>query len=731
MTIDDTVSGGVAGPSGSREFRGLRDLAPVLLASVAMACASGTARAQATPQPVQLEEIVVDGPAQSAQVPPAFAGGQVATGARLGLMGNSDTLTSPFNVTSYTGELARNLQASTVADALILDPSVRSSHPSGGIVDSFNIRGFPVGEGNSGEVAFDGVFGVAPNYRVFTDYVERIEVLKGPAAALSGIAPNGGVGGVINVVPKRAEADLTRIGAEFSSKAHGGATFDIARRYGAGREFGVRVNGSLRGGDTALDHQSNGTGIGSLALDYQGERFRSWLHLLAQRDYWDAPSRPFLAAGGLPVPSAPNGARNVIQPWEWSRIDDSSALWKGEYDLTDAITLFADAGGSQTHVERFFGLPTILNSRGDTSYTPQYFDLAVARQSYDAGFRARFETGFVKHALTFQASYYRDELERALTNGRAVTSNIYAPALAAPQFATRAARSRLSDSDLTSFALADTLSILDERVALTFGLRRQSVKSTNYSPATGAVTSAYDEGATTPLVGLVLRPLQNVSLYANYVEGLSRGDVAPTTASNAGETFAPYRTKQYEAGVKVEYGKFGATLAGFQITKPSGELSGGVFSVSGEQRVRGLELSLYGEVTPQLRLLGGLTLLDGKLTKTAVAANRGNTPIGVAPVQLNLGAEWDVPWLKGLTLTGTLVHTGEQYINAANTQSLPDWTRIDIGARYATEVAGRKTVFRAAVQNVTAEKYWSSVASFGTFYLGAPRTYRLSMSVDL
>lgn len=680
---------------------------------------------------VQLEEIVVEGPARASSVPAPFAGGQVAQGSRLGLLGNAETLKSPFSTTSYTGELARNLQASTVADALILDPSVRSSHPSGGIVDSFNIRGFPIGEGNSGEIAFDGVYGVAPNYRVFTDYAERIEVLKGPAAALTGIAPNGGVGGVVNVVPKRAEADLTRVGAEFSSKAHGGATFDVARRFGAGREFGVRVNGSLRGGDTAANRQSETTGIGSLALDYQGERFRSWLYGLAQRDDFDAPSRPFLMTRGLPVPSAPKGRENVIQPWEWSRIDDRSALWKNEFDLTDTITVFGNVGGSQTRVERFFGLPTILNARGDTSHTPQYFDLGISRQSYEAGIRARFETGFVKHQLTLQASYYRETLERALTNGTAVLSNIYAPAWSATQFATRAPRTRLSDSDLTSIALADTMSAFDDRVMLTLGVRRQSVATNNYAPGSGILTSAYDESATTPVAGLVLRPLDYLSVYANYVEGLSRGDVAPTTASNAGETFAPYRTKQYEAGIKLQYGSFGASLAGFQLSKPSGELNGGLFSVTGEQRVRGLELSVYGEVTPQLRLLGGASLLDGKLTKTAVATNLGNRPIGVAPVQLNLGAEWDVPWLKGLTLTGALVYTGKQYIDAANTQSLPDWTRVDLGARYATEIAGRKTVFRATVQNVADSKYWSSVASFGTFYVGAPRTFRLSMSMDL
>jgi iron complex outermembrane receptor protein len=72
-----------------------------------------------------------------------------------------------------------------------------------GIVDSFFIRGFPVGEGNLGELAFDGVYGVAPNYRVFTEYAERVELVKGPGAQLYGMSPNSAVGGVINVVPKR------------------------------------------------------------------------------------------------------------------------------------------------------------------------------------------------------------------------------------------------------------------------------------------------------------------------------------------------------------------------------------------------------------------------------------------------------------------------------------------------------------------------------------------------
>ncbi|WP_183240737.1 TonB-dependent siderophore receptor [Bradyrhizobium sp. cir1] len=681
------------------------------------------------PQP---DAVPVQAQQSRSGVAPEFAGGQVAQAARLGMLGNTGTMKSPFNATSYTDKFIRDQQAATGADALILDPSVRSSHPTGGVVDSFNIRGFPINEGNNGEFAFEGLYGIAPTYRIFTDYVERIEVLKGPSAALSGIAPNGGVGGVINVVPKRAEEDLTRLTASYGSTARFGGHWDVARRYGDGREWGVRASGSLRDGDTPIDRQSETTGIGSLALDYQGERYRSWLYLIAQTDRFDAPSRPFLVAAGLQVPKAPDARLNVTQPWEWSHINDQSVLWRNEYDVSDQVTLFADVGGSRTNVERFFGLPTITSASGNTTSTPQYFGLSIDRYTYDGGVRSRFDTGFVHHAVTFQASVYHDELYRRLTNGGLVASNIYNPAVAPTQFANETpGRPRLSDSQLTGVSIADTLSVLDERVLLTLGVRRQDIEANNYLSNVGTLTSSYDKSATTPVVGLVIRPKENVSLYANYIEGLARGDVAPQTASNFGEVLAPYIAKQYEAGVKVDFGRFATTFSAFEISKASGELSAGRFAATAEQRVRGLEFNVFGELGPDVRVLGGVSLLDGTLTKTAVLANLGNTPIGVPNVQANIGAEWDLPWMRDLTLSGTVIYTGKQFVDSANKQPIPDWTRLDLGARYTTAINGKKTVFRANIQNVTGESYWSSVASFGTFFLGAPRTYLLSMTVDM
>lgn len=137
-----------------------------------------------------LERIVVVGlgglplTATIGNLPEAYPGGQVARGGRLGLLGNRDIMDTPFNTGSYTAQTIEDQGARTMADVMINDRSVRSTHSTGGILDSFYIGGFPINEGNFGEVAFDGVFGVAPTYRLFTDYIERSRFSKTGGAPL-------------------------------------------------------------------------------------------------------------------------------------------------------------------------------------------------------------------------------------------------------------------------------------------------------------------------------------------------------------------------------------------------------------------------------------------------------------------------------------------------------------------------------------------------------------------
>ena len=281
-------------------------------------------------------------------------------------------------------------------------------------------------------------------------------------------------------------------------------------------------------------------------------------------------------------------------------------------------------------------------------------------------------------------------------------------------------------------AIGDTLSVWQERVQLTLGVRGQQIKAWNFNQTTGAVSSSYSEAAATPMVGLVAKPWQNVSVYGNFIQGLQEGATAPTGTLNAGQIFAPFITNQYEVGVKVDWGKLTTTLAAFQISQPSSFITpgSGLFVVDGEQRNRGLELNVFGEVTEGVRVLGGASYIDARPTRTAGGLNQGNYAIGIPPFQLVAGGEWDLPFLKGLTVLGRLVYDSTSYIDQMNVQQVPDWAQVNLGMRYAFEGINKKPIIvRLNVDNVFNANYWNAT-SFGQLSLSSPRTVMLSTSFN-
>ncbi|BDB26146.1 TonB-dependent receptor [Cupriavidus sp. P-10] len=146
-----------------------------------------------------------------------------------------------------------------------------------------------------------------------------------------------------------------------------------------------------------------------------------------------------------------------------------------------------------------------------------------------------------------------------------------------------------------------------------------------------------------------------------------------------------------------------------------------------EQRNRGIELGGFGEPLRGVRVIAGIAYIDSKQTKTGVAATEGKHGVGVPNYTFN--AEWDLPWLAGLTLSGRYLQTGAQYADVANRVRVPSWNRFDLGARYSFKAAQQRYTPRAAVENVANKAYWAS-AYGGYLVQGAPRTVKLSMTVD-
>jgi iron complex outermembrane receptor protein len=299
---------------------------------------------------------------------------------------------------------------------------------------------------------------------------------------------------------------------------------------------------------------------------------------------------------------------------------------------------------------------------------------------------------------------------------------------------------------LGSVYASDTIGLFNDRVLITGGLRLQTIETRGYAYSDGFATPelAGDEtsrlktDAASPVVGIVVKPVNGLSLFANRIEGLQQGATAPVGTVNSGQIFAPFKSTQYEIGGKLSVGRFNASLAAYQTKQPSAfsvPVGNGLFryEVAGEQRNRGIELSVDGELVDGLRVIAGGSIIDAELANTPDGTNDGNKAQGVPDYLVNANVEWDLPFVRGATLTGRVVNTGKQHVNVANTLEIPSWTRVDLGARYVAVVADKPLTFRFTVDNIANKRYWASAFdSFGTTLLqGAPRTFKLSASIDL
>ena len=728
-------------------------LRPVAVASALALHALG-AVAQTTAAPdapaAALATITVEASADASAegLSKPFAGGQVARGSRIGVLGNQDMMDTPFNTTSYTQELIANQQARSIGDVLLNDASVRSARGFGNFQQAYFIRGFQV---FSDDVAYNGLYGLVPRQYMATEFVERVEVFRGANAFLSGAGggavSGSGIGGLINVLPKRAPSDpLTEITVGAQTGGQGTVAADLARRFGPDQSTGVRLNAVRRDGGTGIDSEKQALSAVALGLDWRSRQARLSADIGYQNDKQTTPRPSVNPAVGLPIPAAPDASRNFAQPWTFSNSRDTFATARGEVDFNDSITGWAALGMRRSSEDNVLAPTSLTNRWGDTS--GYRFDNARKDSvtTGEVGLRANFRTGPVTHTATVSASQFDAKSRNAYDffGFGQVEDNLYRPrgTLEPTHFpAYTAGGGLLSNPRVTervknsSFAVADTMRFADDSVLLTLGARRQKIETAGYGYDDGLLTGTYGESKTTPVVGLVFKPVGNVSLYANYIEGLVKGDTAGQTNSagiplvNAGQVFAPFVSKQREIGVKYDGGSFGASAALFSITKPNYGVVDFTFGRDGEQRNRGLELSGFGEPVKGLRLLAGVTLMNPEV-RSLGSATDGKDAIGVSKRQVNLSAEWDVPGVSGLALNARVIHTGKQYADAANTQMVGSWTRLDVGARYLVDLGSNRTLtLRARIDNLTDRNYWESVGGYpGSNYLvlARPRTFALS-----
>jgi iron complex outermembrane receptor protein len=690
---------------------------------------------------------------------------QVVREGSLGALGDKSAADVPFSVKSYNAALILNQQPQTLGQVLENDPSIRTTYGFGNAAEQFVVRGFPL---YGDDIGFDGLYGITPRQLVAPELYEQVQVLNGASAFLNGAAPGGSaIGGNVNLVPKRAgTADLFRATTNYTSSGHVGGSFDVAHRFGDGA-FGVRLNGVYRAGDVAIDDEFRRATVLGAAFDYRAGAVRLSADIAYQRYRVDH-LRPKVTIASATVPRVPQADRNYGQAFGYTNLRDIFGSVRGEWDIASNAMLYAQFGARDGSERGIYDTITVSDAvTGAATGNGLFVPRTDNNEAAQAGLRVRLGS-----AVTQEINVGGTYVWQVNRNGydfrygpdfAGYATNLYTmPQVALPSSTLIGGALDhpfpISRTRLGSVFASDTVGLFGDRVLLTGGLRLQQIAISGYAynaDATNGIragqrTSFYSQDAVTPVAGIVVKPIRGLSLFANRIESLAQGPTAPASALdpasgttkpviNLGEVFAPYRSVQYEIGGKLFVGRVVASIALFSTSQPVGFVAADAanpayvrYSLDGEQRNRGIELSLDGELAKGLRLIAGGSVIDAKLRRQTGGANQGNTAPGVPDYTANANVEWDLPFVRGLTVTGRLVQTGKQEVNAANTLHLPAWTRVDLGARYVAAVADRPVTFRVSVDNVADNRYWAS--AYDTFsqalLQGMPRTYKASVSID-
>lgn len=697
----------------------LTPLPPFVIATALMAAPAASQTA---------DEIVVTAQAENATV--------VINGGSVGVFGDKAAEDVPFAVRTYDESLILNQQPQTLGEVLENDPTIRTSYAFGNAAELFVVRGFAL---FGDDVGLNGLYGIAPRQLIAPELFEGVQVLNGASAFVNGAAPGGsGLGGSVNLALKRAGREsLTRTTLGFTGDAQLGASFDVARQFGANREWGLRINGAWRDGEVAVDREDRRTRVLGGALDYDGGPFRAALDVAWQEVRVDR-LRPKVTLGAAVIPAVPRPDANYAQDFTYTELGDLFGTVNLEWDVADNAMLYARGGARDGREDGIYGGITVLDpvsgaANGNALYVPRTDN----NEAIEIGLRVKLGRA-VTHEINFGGNVSwqvnRNAYDFRYGPGFAgFPTNLYQPVQVSLPTSSLVggdlddpfpiARTRVG-----SAFMSDTMGFLDDRVLLTGGLRLQMIDAKGYDYFGGALVSDYSESAATPVAGIVVKPVAGLSLYANRIEGLQQGAVAPIdpALSNPGETLPPRRSTQYEIGGKVRLGALFASIAAYRIERPGdGILPSGAYGYLGQQRHRGIEATVNGDLAPGLRLIVGAALNDADLIG-------GNAVAGVPEFTANADVEWDLSFAPGLTMTGRMLHTGRQWIDAANTARLDDWTRFDLGARYVFAAGSVPVTLRASVDNVVNTRYWASAYdSFSVALLqGQPRTLRASVSAD-
>ena len=733
-------------------------LMPLLIMS-AFSYAADEATPEA-PMQQQLQEVNVRADAKRVKAARSYSiasDGDLRDRVNLGVLGKANAFTAPITVVNYDEQALNNTEARTLVDAVAKkDASVWQFGGESNTLTGLYFRGYQL---DARQFSVNGLAGMYGTQGTASVQVGSAQLIKGASTAVNGMDPEGAVSGSVNIETKKAADEGNRkIGLGWFSNNRAQGTFDLGQRFGENKEFGVRANGKLRHGDTPRHGYSEDNKEFALNADYRGETLRvAFDSIYAKRktnggrarmqDIQNANGRLF---------AAPEGKVNLAPSWQAQNTRGQTNMLTFEWDAFENAQITGGIGYNNARYYGNFASPTVTSSgltynSGRARLTDQRFKTL----SMNLTARGEFETGPVSH--NWSAAFDRIDRKRTTYQGaRQTKSSVIDPSLDIPTQLAKldsnlgSAWSATPSVDtvikVNSLAVSDTLGFADNKYRLTLGGRFQAVEQKNKLNSRKADASRFS-----PMLMAAWVPQPDLVVYGNYMEDLEPSDIR--TDDDGHVTMAdPRVSRQFEVGVRKNWGDFVTTLNAFQIKRPGywrgNTTSGTDFAVrknaglaysgseQGMERSRGIEFNTYANLLNKtLRPTFGLMYLQSTVKDYPNFADNLVNGVQVANPRViaKAGVEWDTPFAKGLTLNGNVSYFGKSYQDTQKQYAFPSYTLVDVGARYKTKLGKNTLTVSSAVENLFNKNYWQVQRgqydrSFAV--VGMPRTYWLKAELD-
>ncbi|NWB61210.1 MULTISPECIES: TonB-dependent siderophore receptor [unclassified Pseudomonas] len=583
--------------------------------------------------------------------------------------------------------------------------------------DSLRIRGFDA----SNDFYLDGVRDDSQYVRDLHN-IERIEVLKGPAAVLYG---RGGQGGIVNRVSK-----LPQAGRASSIEAQGGSN-DLRSLYAdlstdPTDTISLRLNMGNQDNNSFRDGVSGNRQLFAPSMSWQLSPDLNWLVQYEYSRYNRTPDRGIPGVNGRPA----DVSRGTTYGDKRDYIDDTSQSLRSRlaYELNDSWQL--------RHTLGVFTLDSDFDNTYAVSYDPKTGKVGRQRWQQDLTTRNILNNVELEGGFTTFGLEHRLLTGVELGNQRRDPKLYRAPLAAVPSVDVYnpnpdlrhhgrlpAFSSSHTEAQSQGVYVQDQLRLNDQWQLLA-GLRydRFDVESTN------KLTNASEQvvsHSTSPRVGLVWTPLEHHSFYASWSKTFSPTGggligITPNATGNAND-LSPELTKQKEIGVKSDWldDRLSTTLAVYELElynrRTRDPLDPTITLLSGEQRSRGVELTATGKIIGNWYVRGGVGLQDATVVKDNNGFE-GKRISDVAKRNASLFVTWkpEMGWYAetGLTLVG------ERYADNANTVLLPGYGRWDALAGFRQ----KEWDVRAALNNISDKTYYASATSAAQIQFGDPRS---------